>query len=90
MKSLMCNNASLAWLGLTSLTAISWALGTGHGFGSARVPASLAITAVAVFKIRLVGWCFMELREAPTALRSVFGCYCVALYLLLSAMYLLA
>ena len=45
---------------------------------------------VAVFKIRLVGLYFMELREAPLALRGVFEGYCVALLGLLTGMYLLA
>lgn len=90
MNTLVRTNASLAWLGLATLTVISWALGTRHGLGGSHVPASLVIIVVAVFKIRLVGLYFMELREAPMALRSVFEGYCVALYLLLTAMYLLA
>jgi hypothetical protein len=91
MRTLVRTNASVAWLILTTLTVISWALGTQHGFGGGNhVPASLVIIVVAVFKIRLVGLYFMELREAPLALRGIFEGYCVVLLGLLTGMYLLA
>lgn len=90
MKTLVRTNASVAWFILTVLTVVSWALGTQHGFGGGgHVPASLVIIAVATFKIRLVGLYFMELKEAPTALRAVFEGYCVVLLGLLTGMYLL-
>jgi len=91
MATLVRTNASAAWLVLTALTVVSWALGTRHGFGTAgHVPASVLIFVVAVFKIRLVGLYFMELRSAPRALRRVFEGYCVALFGLLTGMYILA
>jgi Prokaryotic Cytochrome C oxidase subunit IV len=91
MKTLVRTNASVAWFILTALTVISWALGTQHGLGAGNhVPASLAIVAVAIFKIRLVGLYFMELKEAPLALRGIFEGYCVVLFGLLTGMYLLA
>jgi hypothetical protein len=90
MTSLVRTNASVVWLILVVLTAISWALGTEHGFGTHHVPASLVIIAVAVFKVRLVGLYFMELRAAPLALRGIFEGYCVVLLALLGGMYLLA
>jgi hypothetical protein len=90
MQTLLRSNVSLAWAALTGLTIISWALGTEHGFGSNHTAASLVIIVVAIFKIRIVGLYFMELREAPIQLRIPFEAYCVALLGLLSAMYLLA
>jgi hypothetical protein len=91
MKTLVRTNASVAWAILTALTVVSWALGTQHGFGGGHhVPASLVIIVVAVFKIRLVGLYFMELREAPLALRGIFEGYCIALLGMLTGMYLLA
>jgi hypothetical protein len=91
MRTLVRTNASLAWLVLVALTAVSWALGTAHGFGGDhRLPASLVIIAVAVFKVRLVGLYFMELRDAPLALRAAFEGYCVVLLGLLWGMFLLA
>ncbi len=71
------------------LTLVSWLLGTHHGFAqSTHVAASLAIIVVAVVKLRLVGLYFMELREAPAALRGVFEGYCVVLLGVLVGMYL--
>lgn len=90
MTTLVRSNATVAWLVLTALTVVSWALGTGHGFGGNHVPASLVIFVVAVFKLRLVGLYFMELREAPLQLRGAFEGYCVVLLGLLIGMYLLA
>jgi caa(3)-type oxidase subunit IV len=91
MRTLVRSNASVAWMALTALTVISWALGTQHGLGGGNhVPASLVIVGVAVFKLRLVGLYFMELREAPLALRGIFEGYCVVLLGLLVGMYLLA
>ena len=56
MNSLIRTNATLVWAILSSLTVVSWALGTSHGFGGDNhVPASIVIFVVAVFKIRLVG-----------------------------------
>lgn len=85
----MRSNATIAWALLTALTVVSWALGTGHGFGGDNhVPASLVIFVVAVFKVRLVGLYFMELRNAPVVLRRAFEGWCVVLLGLLAGMYL--
>ena len=90
MKTLVRSNASVAWLALTSLTVVSWVLGTQHGLGGGgHVPASLLIFVVAIFKVRLVGLYFMELRDAPLALRAIFEGYCVVLLGVLVGMYLL-
>jgi Prokaryotic Cytochrome C oxidase subunit IV len=91
VNTLVRSNASVAWFILTALTVVSWTLGTQHGFGGDNhVPASLVIFTVAIFKIRLVGLYFMELRAAPLALRGIFEGYCVVLFGLLTGMYLLA
>lgn len=90
MKTVVQNRASVVWLILVVLTLISWALGTRHGFGGAHVQASLLILVVAVFKVRLIGLYFMELRYAPWSLRGIFEGYCALLLMVLSAMYLVA
>jgi hypothetical protein len=87
MGTLVRTPASLVWLVLCGLTVLSWAL-AGSGSGGSQLVASLAIIVVAVFKIRLVGLYFMELRDAPTAMRGVFEGYCVVLLGLLSGMFL--
>jgi len=90
MTSLVRTKATYAWLLLIALTALSWSLGTDHGlaFGG-HVAASLTIVAVAVFKVRIVGLCFMEVRTAPIPLRVLFEGYCAALFGLLAVLYLI-
>ena len=85
MLSLIPVRARLSWLILVVATCASWALGAEHGTGSVVVVAVLGIAAV---KVRLVGLDFMELRHAPIPLRAVFEIYCVALWALLSGLYL--
>jgi caa(3)-type oxidase subunit IV len=89
MKTLVQTKASLAWLVLVALTVTQWVLGTHSGVGGPHhVSVSLVIFVVAVFKARLVGLYFMELREAPVQLRGLFEIYCIALLAVLSTMYL--
>ena len=91
MKSVVRTNASLIWFLLCALTIVSWALGTNHGFGQGHhLSASLVIFAVAIFKVRLVGLYFMELKMAPRVLRGLFEGYCLALFALLTAMFVFA
>lgn len=91
MKSVVRANASLVWFALCALTIVSWILGTEHGFGADQhAQASVVIFAVAIFKVRLVGLYFMELKSAPIALRGMFEGYCLVLFGLLTAMYLFA
>jgi caa(3)-type oxidase subunit IV len=90
MRTLVQTKASLVWLVLVALTVTQWVIGTqGEAGGPHHVSASLVIFAVAVFKARLVGLYFMELRAAPVALRGLFEFYCIALLAVLSTMYLL-
>jgi caa(3)-type oxidase subunit IV len=89
MKSLLRSNASLVWVGLIVLTVVSWALGRDHGLSGHHKAASLVILAVAVFKVRLVGLYFMELKWAPMALRGLFEGYCVVLLALLNCLFIL-
>ena len=81
-------NSSLIWLLLCALTIVSWALSTNHGSSAGhQLPASLVIFAVAIFKVRLVGLYFMELKMAPSVLRGLFEGYCLGLFGLLTAMF---
>jgi len=90
MKALLQTRASVVWLVLVALTLVSWTLGTQHRFGGVPAPANLTIMVVAVFKVRLIGLHFMELRDAPWLLRGIFEAFCVVLLMLLSTTYLLA
>ena len=89
MRALARTKATSAWLLLVGLTLFSWAMGTRHVLGGDdHSSSSVVICVVAVFKVRLVGMYFMELRDAPVALRGMFEGYCLALLGLLIGMYL--
>jgi caa(3)-type oxidase subunit IV len=88
MATLVRNKASLSWSVLVVLTMAQWMIGNQIVGGGPHVAACLVIFVVAVFKARLVGLYFMELRSAPFALRGLFELYCVALLGILSVMYL--
>ena len=90
MGALVRTSATAVWLILCGLTVTSWALGTRHVFGvNAHAWASVVIIVVAVFKVRLVGLYFMELRDAPRSLRGLFELYCAVLMVVLNGMQLL-
>lgn len=90
MATLVLSKASLAWAVLVALTLAQWVIGSQTASGGAQVAASLTIFVVAIFKARLVGLYFMELRAAPWALRGLFEFFCLVLLGVLSVMYLLA
>jgi hypothetical protein len=77
------------WFVLIAATLLSVWLGTDHGLTSSA-GRSILIFVVAFIKIRLVGLYFMELRDAPLALRGIFEGYCVVVCALLIGFYLLA
>ena len=79
------NRAGLSWLLLVAATLASWLVGADHGTGSV---VAVVVLAIAAAKIRLVGLDFMELRSAPVPLRTAFEAYCVALWAVLSGLYL--
>lgn len=88
---MVLRSATLVWLALSGLTVLSWVLGGSLGFSSGdHTFASLAIIAVAVFKVRLVGLYFMDVRDAPTWLRLLFEGFCTALLATLASVYIFA
>jgi len=90
MESLVRTRATGVWFALVIATTISWLLGTDHGLGGdSHTFASVVILMVALFKVRLAGLYFMELRHAPSALRGLFEGYCVLVCGLTIGLYLL-
>ncbi len=82
---MITNRAGFSWLLLIAATLASFALSSGH---SESAWIAVVVLGIAAAKIRLVGLDFMELRHAPVALRTVFECYCVTLWTVLSMLYL--
>jgi hypothetical protein len=79
------SRAGVSWLVLIAATLLSYALGAEHGVGSTVV---VVVFGIAAIKVRLIGLDFMELRSAPLPLRAAFEGYCLALWALLSGLYL--
>jgi heme/copper-type cytochrome/quinol oxidase subunit 4 len=79
----------IVWVGLIVATLLSYWLGSDHGLSSAEAR-TLIIFVVAFVKVRFVGLYFMELRQAPVILRSLFEGWCVVVCLLLAGLYLWA
>ena len=76
---------TIVWGVLVAATIASWAVGAEHGTGATVI---VLVFAIAMIKVRFVGLDFMELRNAPALLRAMFELYCVALFLVLTGMYL--
>jgi hypothetical protein len=79
----------VVWALLTAATCLSWWLGAGgHPAHVTETGVSVAVLVVAFVKIRLVGLYFMELKDAPLALRAIFEGYVVVVGGLVLGMYL--
>lgn len=70
---------TLVWAVLMGLTFASFIVGVEQGAGVASA-AAVVIIGIAVFKVRLIGMHFMDVRTAPRALRLVFGGYVLAVF----------
>jgi len=87
--NLIKSKETLVWLVLAGLTAISWILGNKYaaiGPDAAKYM-TVAVIALAFFKVRLVIMHFMEIETAPIALRIVFELWCLSLCLGVSWFY---
>jgi caa(3)-type oxidase subunit IV len=76
------HRVTVVWLALVVLTFVSSAVGIEQGSGVASA-AAVVLIGVALFKVRLIGIHFMDLRRAPRPLRLVFEGYVVAVFLVL-------
>lgn len=70
---------------LVLATMSSWLLGE----SGTSTAIGCAVVVIALIKVRLVGLHFMELRNAPAALRGVFEVYVVVTGATLLALYLI-
>jgi len=77
------------WLLLVGATVISWLLGADYGAGNHHA-ATVTVMVVAFVKVRFVGLYFMELRDAPLALRLAFEAWVAVFTIVVIAMYLLS
>jgi Prokaryotic Cytochrome C oxidase subunit IV len=85
LLTLLRARSTVVWVVLIAATIASWALGSAHRIGS---EIGAVVLGIALIKVRFVGLDFMELRNAPLALRAAFESYCVVLWCVLAGMYL--
>ena len=90
MRTLVRTRATLVWLVLTLLTALSWYLAEDYGVHHALAVrwVTAALFMVAFVKVRLVIMHFMEINDAPIALRAVFEAWVLVVCGVLIALYL--
>jgi hypothetical protein len=70
---------TLVWILLLALTFGSFTIGIEQGSGFAA-QAALIIIGIALFKVRLIGLHFMDLRTAIVPLRMMFEGYLIAVF----------
>ena len=70
---------TLVWILLLALTFGSFTIGIEQGSGFAA-QAALIIIGIALFKVRLIGLHFMDLRSAIVPLRMMFEGYLIAVF----------
>ena len=76
---------TLVWVLLLALTFGSFLVGVEQGAGFASVGAVI-IVGIAMFKVRLIGLHFMDVRGGPLALRALFEGYVLAVFVVLVAL----
>lgn len=87
MTELFFSRTTLIWGLLVAATLLSWEVGHGAGFDTARA-AGGAILMVTFVKVRFVMLEFMELREAPRWMRVASQAWMVSLAAVLVALLL--
>ena len=76
---------TLVWVLLLALTFGSFLVGVEQGARFASLGAVI-IVGIAMFKVRLIGLHFMDVRAAPLALRALFEGYVLAVFVVLVAL----
>jgi hypothetical protein len=79
MTMTMTRRVTLVWVLLLCLTFVSFAVGIEQG-ASVASAAAVVIVGLALFKVRLIGMHFMDIRAAPRPLRFAFEGYVLAVF----------
>lgn len=80
---------AIAWAVLVGITLVSWFIATRHGTGKMHPDPAVGMIAIVITlaKVRVISREFMELRHAPTKLRTVIDAWLVAFGLAMVAAY---
>ena len=76
------HRVTVVWLALLALTFVSSVVGIEQDNGVAWAAAAVLV-GIALFKVRLIGIHFMDLRIAPRPLRLIFEGYVLAVFIAL-------
>lgn len=87
LRRLRADTQVSVWLILIAATAATAVLGLEQAAGGAAA-VGVALLTIAFVKMRLVGLHFMELRNAPVALRVLFEGYVLVTFTVLVVLYL--
>jgi hypothetical protein len=80
----------LTWIILCAITLVSWWIGAHQDGNEAGIAVFAAIIFIAVFKVRVIFWEFMEVRTAPARLKCMADAWLGLLLASLLAAYLIA
>lgn len=86
LPRLLADRQTAVWVFLVAATVLTATLGLEQHGGSTAV--GMVLLAIAFVKIRLVALHFMEIREAPLALRLLLEGYVVVTFGALAGLYL--
>ena len=71
MRKLSQARLPLTWLFLCAITLVSWWIGAHQGSSEAGIAVFAVIIVIAVIKVRVIFWEFMEVRTAPVRLQRM-------------------
>lgn len=84
---LLRSRLTIVWAILVAATLMSFWLGSDGEVS--WFSGTIAIIAVTMIKVYLIGMYFMELGNAPALLRAIFQAYCIVTFLVLVGVYVL-
>ncbi len=91
MMNMLRHPATMVWMILAGVTVFSWWIGTDHGATGAVVRPHVGITmsviVLALVKVRLILFHFMEVRGAPWQLQRVCDAWIGVVGVLLVSLY---
>jgi heme/copper-type cytochrome/quinol oxidase subunit 4 len=90
MGNLSQARLSLTWLLLSVITLMSWWIGMHQGSSEIGIVVFVTIILIAVIKVRVIFWEFMEVRTAPVHLQRMADAWLGLLLASLVIAYLIA
>jgi hypothetical protein len=88
VTSYIRNPLTIVWALLTAVTVVSWLTARDGGAGHlVNATVTVVVLVIAAVKTQMVIWNFMEVRRAPTWLKTTTGSWLIVLFALLLGIY---